>query len=263
MTYLPLRLLRWFLWEIAQRIEINRDPLERLGVLIHRLRINDLKLFAVLPDGNKIKIKVADFPSFGGLIDVYDYETYERKYRIKRGDTVIDVGANIGFFTLKAAKSVGSEGLVIAIEPDPFNFKALLGNLRINALEGKVIAINGALGDADRTIKFYIDRYCPSGSSSYTMRELSVPIEVKMSKLVSLIKRLNIKRVDFLKCDAEGAEVDIIDGALEALTYIKHMTIAVYHVPLDTRLILANTLKKYGFKVILTKDGILYVDRKL
>jgi FkbM family methyltransferase len=262
MTYLPLRFLRGVLREIAQKIEIQGEQGEKLGILIHRLKISDYPLFAVLPDGNKINIKFANLPSVIVLTDIYDDEIYERKYCIKRGDVVIDIGANIGIFTLKSAKLVGSEGRVVAIEPDPLNFQALLRNLRINALKGKVVAINEALGNVDGKTKFFIDRYYPAVSSTHIKQEHSLTIEVKMSKLVSLVTSLGTTRVDFIKCDAEGAEVDIINGAFEVLKYIMHMAIAAYHIPSEKRLVLANTLKCYGFRVTLN-NGYLYADREL
>jgi len=58
---------------------------------------------------------------------------------ISEGDVVIDAGANIGCFTLLAARKVGARGLVIAIEPGPNNYKRLKSNIEINGFKNDIL----------------------------------------------------------------------------------------------------------------------------
>ena len=64
-------------------------------------------------------------------------------FKPEAGDTVVDVGAHIGLYTLIASNRVGSSGKVFAIEPDPMNFEILVQNIRLNNLEN-VLALNYA-----------------------------------------------------------------------------------------------------------------------
>jgi hypothetical protein len=70
---------------------------------------------------------IKDFPYFGSfffmLNEIYNFEIYERFHKLKEGDVVVDAGANIGLFTVKAGRIVGDKGKVIAIEPDPEHFR--------------------------------------------------------------------------------------------------------------------------------------------
>ncbi|MBU5574844.1 MAG: FkbM family methyltransferase [Candidatus Aenigmarchaeota archaeon] len=107
------------------------------GVIYH---ISNLYLFFV--DYKKIffKIKINNISFFMKTISlknfsimlIEDIEGYFLYNDIKKGDIVIDAGAYIGLFTLYASKKVGKNGLVIAYEPDPENYKNLLENIKLN-----------------------------------------------------------------------------------------------------------------------------------
>lgn len=65
---------------------------------------------------------------------------------VRAGDTVVDVGANIGTVSIPMAQTVGNQGRVIAIEPHPLSFRYLQENVQLNHHEEVVSAINCALG---------------------------------------------------------------------------------------------------------------------
>jgi hypothetical protein len=77
--------------------------------------------------------------------EVYIKRTYEKFFSPQKEEIVIDGGAHIGLFTIKASKVVGNNGLVIAVEPEPENFNLLCRNLKINSLVN-VIPLKAALG---------------------------------------------------------------------------------------------------------------------
>jgi FkbM family methyltransferase len=127
---------------------------------------------------------------------------------IKPGSIVIDIGANIGMFSLYAALS-GAEK-VYAFEPSQEAFQILLLNIQMNNLEGKIIPINKAVSDQDNLkIKF------PIVSSPYNMINGVVNAdqefcEIETITLGKFIVDYDIDQVNLLKLDCEGAEFDIL-----------------------------------------------------
>ena len=84
----------------------------------------------------------------GQRIALEKYEPYETKLilrQVKKSDVAVDVGANIGYYTILLADKVGKTGKVYAFEPDKINFEILLKNIKANNLEN-VIAVNVAVG---------------------------------------------------------------------------------------------------------------------
>lgn len=130
---------------------------------------------------------------------------------VRSGDVVFDVGANIGIWSLLAAKR-GAH--VHAFEPVP----ALVERLRRHAIENNVeITINAcAAGAENGTLPFYEFREGNSGASSLAPRsERDVRIDVPVITLDSYIARERIEHVQLLKIDVEGAEGIVLAGARE------------------------------------------------
>lgn len=156
---------------------------------------------------------------------------YFKYYSLKEGDIVIDGGAYLGEFTLYAAKVVGNGGKVIAFEPDPLNYKKLLENISLNNLDN-VIAINKGLYSENTNLKFYNDS---SGGSFLISEDLeSKPndiVEVPVVKLDDEMNRLGIQKVDFIKMDIEGAEIEALKGCKRLLeSNCVNLAIASYHI---------------------------------
>jgi FkbM family methyltransferase len=139
--------------------------------------------------------------------------------RLKPGMTVIDAGANIGHYTLIAAKAVGPAGLVVAFEPDAENHAALQANLALNAAVNAV-AENLALGDAEGELALYRDEANRGGHSliAANVRKPAGADKVRVTTLdgyaaTSLMGR----RVGFIKIDVQGAEAQFLAGAAQTL----------------------------------------------
>lgn len=157
-------------------------------------------------------------------IDVFQDKVYEKAWSPRGGDTVIDVGAYVGMFSVRASKCVGREGLVIAMEPEAKNFSYLADNVKEL---GNVTAIEEAASDRTGQIPLYISGASPCHS---IVVEHGKRVDVKAETLDNLVLRLNIKRVDFIKIDAEGAELSILKGAERCLAYDGiRLAIASYH----------------------------------
>ncbi len=125
--------------------------------------------------------------------------------------TFVDIGANIGYYTRMAARIVGPTGQVLAFEPLPKAFRLLERNT--SALLN-VSLFQVALGNQSATVSFYVH---PSGDQSSTirMKRALESLRVEMIKLDSLIE--HFKRLDFIKIDVEGTELDILHGARKTI----------------------------------------------
>jgi len=127
-----------------------------------------------------------------------------RLLRLGKGEVVVDCGAYIGRLSIKAARSVGVEGKVISIEPDPETFRILLKNISLNNVADRVIPINVALSDDEGPVKLYLTGY-PATHSIVWKRDSF--IEVPARKLDNLAEELKLNTIHWLIIDAEGAEV--------------------------------------------------------
>jgi FkbM family methyltransferase len=125
----------------------------------------------------------------------------------KKSKIIIDVGAHIGKYTIIASKL--TKGKVIAIDPSKDNFHILKKNILLNKCKN-VLAFNLAVTNKNKKVKLYK----PGTSVYYTIRKIknSSWELVNGVSLDYLLKRLKIKKVDLIKIDVEGAELDVIEG---------------------------------------------------
>ena len=146
-----------------------------------------------------------------------EYETNIIRKIIEPGMTVIDIGANFGYFSLLLSGLVGESGKVFAFEPDPSAFKLLSRNIKENGIKN-VFLINKALSDRTGHTKLYLDKD-NQGEMSLSLDNVDKPcgcVYVETITLDSYFARLN-EKIDFIKMDVQGAEGMVIDGAKEIL----------------------------------------------
>jgi FkbM family methyltransferase len=135
---------------------------------------------------------------------------------IEAGQRVVDIGANIGLYTLLFARLVGNTGAVIAIEPGPKSFDLLKRNIAENSYEN-IRAENAAVADRSGTIDLFV---CRSGESDNRIAGTLVDhdqrdkVSVRCATLDEIVGR---EAVDFIKMDAQGAEFMILQGAQQTL----------------------------------------------
>jgi len=137
---------------------------------------------------------------------------------IEEGDVVIDVGAHVGKYTIPLGKMVAPEGLVIAIEPHPINFVFLMLNVKINELSDVVRPYNVAAWNQDNAS---VDLYISSKSELHSVmlkdRAERGSVKVKTRTIDSIVHELKLSKVDLIKIDVEGAEVEVFEGAKNTL----------------------------------------------
>ncbi len=131
---------------------------------------------------------------------------------LKPGDTFIDVGANIGYFSLLAAKNVGPNGRVIAVEASPVVYQHLVGNVNLNQAR-QIRTLNVAAAAEKGTVALYCGQECNCGATSVVCGESDVVIaEVHAAPLTDLISDDEWNNARLVKIDVEGAEVGVIRG---------------------------------------------------
>ena len=131
---------------------------------------------------------------------------------LKPGETVLDIGANFGLYSILAAKQVGPKGRVLAFEPNPRNLLYLRLNLLLNRqrqVEVVPVALGNEEGEADFT--------CVSQGAYSTLHAAAVPgkttvIRVKQTTLDAIAAQEKLHSVDFVKMDVEGAELLVLQG---------------------------------------------------
>jgi FkbM family methyltransferase len=135
---------------------------------------------------------------------------------VQPGMTVVEAGANVGYFTLLAAKLVGHGGRVHAFEPDPDVFALLRDNVEINGYDDRVALHRAAASDAPGQARFHAAmRHRGNGSLVPALNQLGdASAEIRTFDVaVATVDDLGLDRIDVLKVDAEGSEAHVFRGA--------------------------------------------------
>ncbi len=176
--------------------------------------------FTYLPFDQNIVLAVQ--PSFNSIVtsvvlgegDWFENEMEFWRNWLKPGMTVIDVGANAGVYTFSAARRVGAEGKVIAIEPFPSCVEYLRETCRVNQLDW--VKVYGAAA-SDQSGTVHLSLQCASELNEVVAgdRETLPPgqyVDVPCLTLDSLIEQEKLQAVHILKLDAEGHEINVLQG---------------------------------------------------
>jgi len=145
---------------------------------------------------------------------------------LKPGMTFIDVGANIGYFTLLAAKIV-EHGHVYAFEPEQTNFELLSKSVSLNDLRN--VTINQkALCAKEGLIKLYLSDATQPQSHSIIFQEGKSGIDVASTSLDSFWASIGRPKIHFLKIHVGGAEATVLMGATEVLQTAKPLIVTMF-----------------------------------
>jgi FkbM family methyltransferase len=181
-------------------------------------------------------------------------ETFVLEKFLKNGMTFIDVGANVGYFSLIAARLVGEDGKVFAFEPDEDNFRLLERNIQENGYKNIKVFMK-AISDEVGTARFYLDseNLC---AHSLNKKENSNFVEVETTILDELLKN---EKVDVIKIDVEGAEQSVFDGMKDIIAKNNKLAVITEFYPKAIRNF-GNSPKEYlksfidaGFKLYRVK----------
>ena len=170
----------------------------------------------------------------------------------KQGDIVIDIGANIGRYTIISSKRVGTKGKVVAIEAHPGNFEILNCNIKLNQLTN-IIPLNYAAYSKETKIKLYV----PDEESGYTIYHTLMErtgkkfVEVNANTLDYLLQLNEIRQeeVNWIKIDVEGAELEVLKGATNVLSKSKDIALLIEVHGQNNYRPLVEFLSSYNFKI--------------
>lgn len=167
-----------------------------------------------------------------------EYESEEVdfvKSIIKPGDTVLDIGANIGFFTILMADLIGETGKSYSFEPLPRNFKLLNRSIEENGFAGRATIEHAAVGETQGTLKLIsppTETLNLGGAFLKTGDTQVPPGHIAEEVTVIRLDNYSIERpVKFIKIDVEGAELLALRGAMNILTEDKPVIMAELNPP--------------------------------
>ncbi|MDA4125984.1 MAG: FkbM family methyltransferase [Thaumarchaeota archaeon] len=228
------------------------------------IRVIGKKIFrtyeALLPDGNYLLIW-SDYEnsmkSWWNVEEIYVDRIYEKKFSPHPGDIILDVGANIGIFTLKASKQVGALGKVVSFEPAPNNYSVLDHNVKRNHLTN-VKTFPYAISDKEegsRPFRVYSDHLKNSFFEREDGGKMTSCVRVTIATIDSMVASLNLDHVNFIKIDVEGADAEVIRGAKNTLDHF-HPAIAMEcHNWSPGSLGIDEILKSAGYAIDVKESG--------
>ena len=191
----------------------------------------------------------------------YKYH-YFLKDIIKKNDVIIDIGANIGYFTVHFSRWTGPSGVVYAVEPVESVRKVLVKNTRGYS---NIKVIPYALGESNKDIEIInvsrsVKGFVGSGSNFVVdgTREVSDENIDKFNAVMRKGSELfgGLARIDFIKCDVEGYETNIIPEMNPLL--VKHQPLMLIESRRENRVFLQNYLAGIGYTGFVLENGKLH-----
>jgi FkbM family methyltransferase len=204
------------------------------------------------------------------------WESIERdmeivKYFVASGDSVIDVGANFGFYTVFLSNLAGDKGNVYSFEPIPLTYEILSNNVRSLSL-ANVKAFGCAISEKDGPGVMVIPKWSASGGENFYQASIQTDkrvggqfreVQVCLKKLDSLFYG-HERKIAFVKIDVEGHELQVIEGAKSLISQSKPvLLIEIWGSPDDQQssaFALFEQLKREGYDAY-WYDGIKFRHR--
>lgn len=177
---------------------------------------------------------------------------------ISPGDTVVDIGANMGCFTIFAARAVGPSGRVIAVEPASETFAQLGRNIQLTKLSNVTLVQAAVAGEpGEVTLTTSENSLFTSMFDKIDGRENSGRSEqVEAITLEQIMNRNKLDHVDFLKLDCEGAEHGIVD-TISGTTFrlFRQIAMEIHDVDGSSNDVLVDRVTQFGYSM--RRDSVL------
>lgn len=237
--------------------------------VLKKLNINEI--LYEFRTGEKLYARPKQF-DIGIINEVFISKVYEQPQKdiiIRNADIVIDAGGYIGDFSVYAAKRA-INGNIYTFEPSSDNYSLIKKNVKLNKLLNVIVYNKGLFKESEKKI-FYLNKKALGSSSLFEVESSNEEYKKQIIKTIGINRFLtisNIKKVDFLKLDCEGAEYDIIYSLFKNILKNIRCIVIEYHEYLDikgkmyTKKELIKYLKKFGFTVYTDLDGYLFCRNK-
>ena len=226
-----------------------------LKALTNKILLFIIPKQVVIPEG--VVVLNPKDPVVSGALTLGVYEKFETalvREHLKQGMTVLDIGANVGYYTVIFAKLVGGRGKVIAFEPDTDNFSFLESTIKANGFRN-VFSHLTAVGDTNGEIKLYKSPDNLADHRIYSFPESNESIITPLVTIDDFVRKERIGKIDFIKMDIQGAEGRALKGMLETLKSQSSLTIFTEFWPQGLHdsgsdaLWFLDTLRNLGFSI--------------
>jgi FkbM family methyltransferase len=232
------KIFKLFLFErIISLLSQNKDLNSFIGKLIPE---NNLyppgSIRNAKRNGIRYLLDLSDYQNwliYFGLNDDRPQGLYEL---IKTNYVIIDVGANIGQTSMNFAKSGGENSVIYAFEPDPVNYSKAIENLKLNSFNN-IHYFNIGLGSASEKLSLKINSPLNRGGNRIDRNSGNSSLIITIDTLDNILEKENVKKVDLIKIDVEGFELEVLKGARHTITQYK----PVLFIEIDD-----NNLKQQG-----------------
>jgi len=223
-----------------------------------------------LKNGLKIKMRKKSM-DYAAMSEVFLRRDYDKFFEVKKDDIVIDVGAQIGAFSVLAGNK---DAKVYSFEPEKNNFELLNENVKANLFTKKIKCFNFAIDAKKGTGYLNISKNL--GGHSFFNEVATIGSNQKIDLEKQKIEKITLKdifdinklnRCDFLKMDCEGAEYDVIfNTSKKILEKIEKISMEYHVLDENNEIKMKEFLEKNGFKVTMTKQsdigtGMIYAVR--
>jgi FkbM family methyltransferase len=250
------------LWPI--RLYLRNFPYPRgKGILLRYLVIpllppKGVEFLLSVPSGGSVRVGYRETLGLSSLL----YGTFEKgelefvSQYLRHGNTVMDIGANIGLFAVVMGRTIGQTGVVIAFDPVPNNIVRLKSNLNENGISAEAV-YELALGSANELMELKMSddtAYASMHKVEYGFGNGQV-IQVSVKRLDDVWHERGRPMISFIKMDVEGAELEIIKGGVEMLTQC-HPTMLIEANTPQYLAKLNEALQPFGYRHV-HPDGFL------
>ena len=231
MPNIPATLLRRPLGHLLRHLPWQRGK-RRVGNFLHRHLVDTQDDAGCLEtirlrDGSQMQVDIrSSAEQWAYWTGEYDHQVIQRFAAfLKPGDVVLDVGANVGFYSVALGRRLRQLGAghVYAFEPVRVNYERLIGNIAMNGLEQIVSTVSMALGDVERDIVIQLRQDTHAVTENAFLRPDQTGLEatgqeiVKMRRLDDFAAQQGLSRCDLIKVDIEGAELMFLRGGTTML----------------------------------------------
>jgi FkbM family methyltransferase len=217
-----------------------------------------------LGDGVKMLVDLRDRAVGRVLFEKRAYEIAETafvKSYLRPGMVFVDVGANIGYYTILAGRLVGSQGIVVAVEPEPWNFQILSRNIRRNRLKN-VVPVRMAAGRQPCEGMLFKSSTNYGDHRLMANGESRARVKIAVDALDNILRVVGERSIDFLKIDVQGYEAEAFAGMSQTLRSRPPRVILVEYWPFGIRAMggdpeaLLEGLSRLGYRLtMLNHDG--------
>ncbi|HDY66397.1 MAG TPA: FkbM family methyltransferase [Candidatus Scalindua sp.] len=196
------------------------DVMKRFGLCGNYFEMDGHKFVTYLPQDEKREIDMGDFMRIPYTTGIWEPNTTKLvKEILKEGETVVDVGTSVGYFTLLFARQVGEKGKVISVEQGKMQYQYMIHNVKANGYQDRVLAFNNAAWNKDEKMILPILGY----------KDKNQVCEGR--KVDTILKENGVDKVDLIKIDVDGVEPQILEGLIKTFEANPNLKMIIEYYP--------------------------------